>query len=116
MLGEDLYRNQGKVQSFGYMVYQMDEVAGTYFAQAREYLPEEGRFTGEDRIKRVVSEPVTLNSYTYCRNNALKYIELNGRWYILVQEYDDKNSFSDIVYEDSKIQAYMENGVSPCTI
>ena len=41
VFGEDLYRNQGKVQPFGYTGYQMDEVAGTYFAQAREYLPEE---------------------------------------------------------------------------
>ena len=78
VFGEDLYRNQGKVQPFGYTGYQMDEVAGTYFAQAREYLPEEGRFAGEDWIKGVVPFPVTLNEYGYCWSNPLILIDLTG--------------------------------------
>ena len=35
--GEDLYGNQGEIQPFGYTGYQKDGVAGTYYAQAREY-------------------------------------------------------------------------------
>ena len=30
--GEDLYGNQGEMQPFGYTGYQMDAVAGTYYA------------------------------------------------------------------------------------
>ena len=48
--GEDLYQNQGKMQPFGYTGYQRDEIAGTYYAQAREYLAENGRFAGQDLI------------------------------------------------------------------
>lgn len=44
--GEDLYQNQGEIQPFGYTGYQRDEIAGTYYAQAREYLTENGRFSG----------------------------------------------------------------------
>ena len=36
--GEDLYGNQGEMQAFGYTGYQMDAVAGTYYAQARCFL------------------------------------------------------------------------------
>lgn len=111
VFGEDLYQNQGKMQPFGYTGYQKDDVADTYFAQAREYLPKVGRFAGEDWIRGVVGEPVTLNSYTYCKNNALKYIDLNGKWYILVQEYDDGSRYCDIMYDDSEIRSYTENGV-----
>lgn len=35
--GQDLCGNQGNVQPFGYMGYQADQTAGTYFAQARDY-------------------------------------------------------------------------------
>ena len=41
----------GREQPFGYMGCRFDEVAGTYFAQAREYQPENGRFTAENVIK-----------------------------------------------------------------
>ena len=46
--GNDRYGNQGELQPFGYTGYQRDKTAGSYFAQAREYLPGTGRFAGED--------------------------------------------------------------------
>ena len=49
--GENLYGNQGVLQVFGYTGYQRDNVAGTYYAQAREYQAEVGRFTSEDIIR-----------------------------------------------------------------
>ena len=45
--GEDLYGNQGEMQPFGYTGYQMDAVAGTYYAQAREYRAERGDLTAK---------------------------------------------------------------------
>ena len=44
--GEDTYCTQGHLQPFGYTGYRYDNVADTYFAQAREYVPGVGRFTG----------------------------------------------------------------------
>ena len=43
--------NRDISQPFTYIGYQRDEVANTYYAQAREYKAEIGRFVGEDIIK-----------------------------------------------------------------
>ena len=49
--GTDPLGNQGQLQPFCYTEYQIDIVAGTYYAQARKYDAWSGRFTGEDVIK-----------------------------------------------------------------
>lgn len=82
VFGEDLYQNQEKIQPFGYTGYQKDEIAGTYYAQAREYLTENGRFAGQDLVVGFVNIPTLFNRYEYCRENPLKYIDLNGKWAI----------------------------------
>lgn len=83
--GMDLYGNQGLIQPFGYTGYQFDSVANSYFAQAREYLPQIGRFAGEDKIQGRIDLPDTLNTYTYCWNNPLNLVDLNG---LLPEDYD----------------------------
>ena len=77
--GQDLYGNQGITQPFGYTGYQPDRIAGTYYAQAREYRPELGRFVAVDIIKGFTTAPYTLNEYGYCWNNPKKFVDLNGR-------------------------------------
>ena len=77
--GQDLYGEQDKVQPFGFTGYQKDKIANTYFAQAREYQPEMGRFAGRDIVKGNIVYPFTLNEYGYCWNNPLAYIDLDGR-------------------------------------
>jgi RHS repeat-associated protein len=76
--GADLYGNQGTAQPFGYTGYAMDSVAGTYFAQAREYVPTIGRFSGVDIVKGCIRTPMTLNEYVYCWGNPLGFVDLNG--------------------------------------
>ena len=49
------------MQPFGYTGYRYDNVADTYFAQAREYVPRVGRFAGEDWIKGSIEQPFSLN-------------------------------------------------------
>ena len=78
--GEELYDIQGGIQPFGYTGYQRDTIAGTYYAQAREYNAGTGRFTGQDIYKGVIIYPITLNDYSYCVNNPEKYIDSDGRW------------------------------------
>ena len=82
--GEDLYQNQGKKQPFGYTGYQRDEIAGTYYAQAREYLAESGRFQERDIIKGQTSYPLTLNEYIYCGNMPFYYYDPNGLFWHIV--------------------------------
>ena len=57
--GQDLYRNPGQIQPFGYTGYQSDRIAETYYAQAREYRAELGRFAGVDIIKGFAAAPYT---------------------------------------------------------
>ena len=80
--GEDLYGNQGVLQVFGYTGYQRDNVAGTYYAQAREYQAEVGRFVSEDFVGGVTGHPYSINEYQYCAENPLAYIDLNGKFLI----------------------------------
>ena len=82
--GEDLYQNQGKIQPFGYTGYQRDETAGTYYAQAREYLTENGRFAERDIVKGRTNYPLTINEYVYCGNMPFYYIDLNGMFWHIV--------------------------------
>ncbi|MEE1342606.1 MAG: RHS repeat-associated core domain-containing protein, partial [Lachnospiraceae bacterium] len=68
------------MQSFGFTGYQMDEAGGLYFAQARRYDAEAGRFTSEDFIKGHIAVPYTMNHYNYCWNRPMDLVDLNGMW------------------------------------
>lgn len=78
--GQDLYFNQGSIQPFGYTGYQYDSVADTYYAQAREYRSVDSRFCARDLVAGATNMPITLNRYTYCFNNAMALVDLNGAW------------------------------------
>jgi RHS repeat-associated protein len=80
VFGEDLYQNQGKIQPFGYTGYQRDETAGTYYAQEREYLAENGRFAGQDVIAGFMNLPFSMNRYSYCFNSPMVLVDLDGEW------------------------------------
>ncbi len=77
--GGKRYSRQGERQPFGYTGYRHDDISGTYFAQAREYQPEVGRFVAEDVIKGRGAMPRTLNQYGYCLGNPLRYVDFNGK-------------------------------------
>ena len=77
--GEDTYSTQGRIQPFGYTGYRYDNVANTYFAQAREYVAGMGRFAGEDLIKGYIIYPTSLNPYGYCFGNPEKFVDLDGK-------------------------------------
>ena len=72
------YSRQGEEQPFGYTGYRYDSISHSYFAQAREYQPENGRFNAEDVIKGNGAFPETLNHYGYCLNNPVGYVDLDG--------------------------------------
>ncbi|MGF6366592.1 RHS repeat-associated protein [Aequitasia blattaphilus] len=66
-------------QPFTYTGYQKDLIAGTYYAQAREYQPQVGRFISEDVIKGNGVYPVTMNHYAYCWNRPMDLVDRDGR-------------------------------------
>jgi len=75
--GNEMY-NQRNEQPFTYTGYQKDDVTGTLFAQAREYQPTVGRFVSEDLVKGYVLATQTLNQYTYCWNDPMNLVDLDG--------------------------------------
>lgn len=76
--GNDLYRKKEQLQPFGYTGYYQDMTAGTWFAQAREYMPQTGRFAARDKVKGMPIAPYTLNEYNYCWNRPLAFVDYDG--------------------------------------
>ncbi len=84
------YTMQGEGQPFGYTGYRYDTDSGTYFAQAREYQPQTGRFHAQDVIAGNGAVPVTLNRYGYCLGNPVGMVDLDGLFPISFKEWGDK--------------------------
>jgi len=57
---------------FGFTGYQMDDIGGLQYAQARYYNPLTGSFGAEDPIKD------QLNWYGYCGGNPLNFVDPSG--------------------------------------
>ncbi|GGH61419.1 hypothetical protein GCM10008014_36840 [Paenibacillus silvae] len=55
-----------------------DEVTGLQYLRARWYDPSVGRFINEDSYEGQLTNPLSLNLYTYVRNNPLIYIDPSG--------------------------------------
>ena len=58
-----------------------DAETGTIYLRARYYNPTTGRFISRDSFAGRKSDPLSLNLYTYCRNNPLIYIDPSGHSY-----------------------------------
>lgn len=63
------------LQPFGFTGYQIEEENHNYFAQAREYMPSIGRFISNDSFGGSLGNTASLNYYSYCFQNPLKYID-----------------------------------------
>ena len=81
--GTAMCENTDFNQPFGYTGYLADEIGGTYFANAREYVADIGRFAGQDLLPGSIYSSVSLNRYIYCRNDSVNYIDLDGNIAIL---------------------------------
>ncbi len=56
---------------------RLDET-GLYYYGARYYDPTIGRFISADSVIQSFANPQTLNRYSYCVNNPLKYVDPTG--------------------------------------
>ncbi|WP_366922792.1 DUF6531 domain-containing protein [Metallumcola ferriviriculae] len=68
----------GPDNTLGYTGYDYDHYAGLYYANARYYMPEIGRFISEDPWNGSLFNPNTLNKYPYVLNNPMKYVDPLG--------------------------------------
>ncbi len=57
---------------------ELDDSTGLYNYQARIYDPKAGRFISADTAGIDLNDPQSLNRYSYCLNNPLKYTDLTG--------------------------------------
>ena len=63
-----------------YAGYQYDEETGLYYLNARMYDPKIARFLQEDTYTGDPNDPLSLNLYTYCANNPIKYDDPTGHF------------------------------------
>lgn len=69
----------GSCPEFGFSGLQYDAESASYFAQARFYSPQLGRFLAKDKERYIFPEiPESVNLYAYCRNNPVTFIDPQG--------------------------------------
>lgn len=73
------------------------DVTGLYYFDARYYDPEIGRFITKDAMKGDIRNPQSLNRYSYCLNNPIRYHDPLG--FEEQDGEDDGQSPEDIVNE-----------------
>ena len=56
----------------------LDSETGLYYLRARFYDPYLGRFTTEDSYWGEDENPLSLNLYTYCANDPVRYVDPSG--------------------------------------
>jgi RHS repeat-associated protein len=64
---------------FGFTGYLFDQETDLYYAKARFYDPELGRFTTQDSVLGEVDEPPSLHRYVYAAGNPVRFIDADGR-------------------------------------
>jgi len=75
-----------------YAGYQYDESTGLYYVNARYYDSTTARFLTEDSYTGEKNDPLSLNRYTYCVNNPLKYYDPSGHIAVAVTDQLDEKS------------------------
>ncbi|MGG1638770.1 RHS repeat domain-containing protein [Paenibacillus sp. NRS-1760] len=80
---------EGIPNSFKYAGEEFDNETGLYYLRARYYDPTMGRFLNEDTYEGDITNPLTLNLYTYVVNNPLIYSDPSGHDHVFNQnQYD----------------------------
>ncbi|TYQ15992.1 UNVERIFIED_CONTAM: RHS repeat-associated protein [Acetivibrio alkalicellulosi] len=83
--------------SIMYAGYQYDRETELYYLNARMYDPKIARFLQEDTYRGSIHDPLSLNLYSYCANNPIRYYDPTGHYYVKVQ--DGKNTYNIHVSE-----------------
>ncbi|GAA3408999.1 hypothetical protein GCM10020370_47220 [Paenibacillus hodogayensis] len=76
--GNILQQAEGVPNAFKYAGEPYDPETGFYYLRARYYDPSVGRFINKDTYEGDISNPLSLNLYTYVYNNPLRYTDPNG--------------------------------------
>lgn len=83
-------------QPVKYAGYYFDDETGLYYLNARYYDPKIARFLTEDTYTGDPNDPLSLNLYTYCKNEPIMYIDPTGHFWEGVV-----NTIKQIIYDIS---------------
>lgn len=64
--------------SVTYAGYEYDKETGLYYLNSRMYEPTTARFLQEDTYTGDRNDPLSLNLYTYCKNEPIMYFDPSG--------------------------------------
>ncbi|WP_426448479.1 polymorphic toxin-type HINT domain-containing protein [Paenibacillus sp. S-38] len=81
--GNPLVSNESITNPFRYSGEMWDNDAKLQYLRARWYDPSVGRFISEDSYEGDITNPLTLNLYSYTANNPLRFIDPSGHDYEL---------------------------------
>lgn len=106
--------------AFRYCGEYYDAETGTIYLRARYYNPTTGRFISRDSYAGKNEDPLSLNRYTYCHNNPLIFVDLDGHktydlgkgWEARIESShgnnNDKGQHVHLSYKDGK-KTYSQN-------
>ncbi|MDF9409599.1 hypothetical protein L7E55_14770 [Pelotomaculum isophthalicicum JI] len=64
-----------------------DDESGLYYLRARYYDPSVGRFISQDSVEGSITNPLSLNLYTYVRNTPVIYVDPSGCYLVGLREW-----------------------------
>lgn len=111
----------------GYTGHQEDTDTGLVYANARYYNPSIARFMRQDPLFLTLgfdlTDPQSLNSYAYSRNNPLRYVDPNGKWFkdLFKQTWNNVvtkvGDFANYLYDHNRVAKFaMDHPLAPAAI
>jgi len=88
---------------FRYAGYEYDSESELYYLKARHYDPTIARFMQEDTYRGSIRDPLSLNLYTYCNNEPIKYYDPTGH---VVSAADKQNLTAS---QQKQVQKYTDD-------
>ena len=92
--GVEINPDTNDVNVFRFCGEYFDTETGTVYLRARYYQASIGRFISRDSFAGRRSDPLSLNLYTYCRNNPLRYVDPSGHDAVAAAQYKVDNNLN----------------------
>jgi RHS repeat-associated protein len=93
--GNELNTVSSDTNPFRYAGEYFDKETENYYLRARYYNPATGRFGSEDTFKGNPTDPMSLNLYTYCTSNPVRYIDPSG-----YRRIDSEATYYETIWSD----------------
>jgi RHS repeat-associated protein len=65
---------------YRYASYRFDDSTGLYYLMSRYYDSQDGRFLTRDTLHGYADDPLSINQYTYTKNNPVIYVDPDGHF------------------------------------